>query len=405
MKQEFLPLLAVLCLFSGVACTRPARASESGLAAGGSLTSPAAVAVTKPKMEQLSRELVLSAEFRPYQVVDLHAKVAGYVRHINVDVGSAVRAGQLIAKLEIPEMEAEVALAAAERRRAEAELPRASAEVARAEANVNVLTVSLNRLLAASKAEPGLIAQQELDEINARKLAAEAQVASAKASFGVEQQRINSAKAAEQRTQTMAAYEQITAPFAGVITKRYADPGSMIQAGTASQSQAMPLVRLADISRLRLTATVPESAVPLIRPGQRVEIRVTALNRKMPGVVARLNQDVASASRTMEAEIDIANPGGSLTPGMYAEVAVNLDQRGASLTVPVIAVSNSGGNRTVLVVHDGVIEERKIQTGIETAASYEVLSGVTAADDIVIGNRSLLKAGQKVEAKAQAGAD
>ena len=405
MKQEFLAILAALGLLSGVACTRPVRASESSLAVGSSSPAPAAVAVTKPKMEQLSRELVLSAEFRPYQVVDLHAKVAGYVRHINVDVGSAVRAGQLIAKLEIPEMEADLAHAAAERRRAEAELPRAGAEVARAEANVNVLTVSLNRLLAASKAEPGLIAQQELDEVNARKLAAEAQVASAKASFGVEQQRINSAKAAEQRTQAMAAYEQITAPFAGVITKRYADTGSMIQAGTASQSQAMPLVRLADISRLRLTATVPESAVPLIRPGQRVEIRVTALNRKMPGVVARLNQDVASSSRTMEAEIDVANPGGSLTPGMYAEVAVNLDQRGASLTVPVIAVSNSGGNRTVLIVNGGVIEERKIQTGIETAASYEVLSGVTAADDIVIGNRSLLKAGQKVEAKSQAGAD
>ena len=234
MKQEFLPLLAALGLFSGVACTRPVRASESSLAAGGSPPAPAAVAVTKPKMEQLSRELVLSAEFRPYQVVDLHAKVAGYVRHIDVDVGSAVRAGQLIAKLEIPEMEADLAHAAAERRRAEAELPRAGAEVARAEANVNVLTVSLNRLLAASKAEPGLIAQQELDEVNARKLAAEAQVASAKASFGVEQQRINSAKAAEQRTQAMAAYEQITAPFAGVITKRYADTGSMKRHGRTS---------------------------------------------------------------------------------------------------------------------------------------------------------------------------
>jgi len=361
---------------------------------------PATVAVVSPRLEQLSRGVVLSGEFRPYQQVDLHAKVAGYLRQITVDVGSFVQAGQLIATLEIPEMDAEQAHATAQRSRAEAELIRATADIARAEANLKLVVVSHDRLREVAKTEPGLIAQQEIDEALAKRQAAEAQVSSARAELSVQEQGLAAARAAEKRVQTMAAYSHVSAPFAGVITKRFADPGAMIQAGTASQTQAMPVVRLAEINRLRLVASVPESAVPMVHTGQRLEIRVTSLDRRMTGTVARLNKDVATSSRTMEAEIDVANPGALLTPGMYAEISLNLEKREPSLTVPVQAVSGSGTGRSVYVVNTKrVVEERAIRTGIESASSFEVLSGVGMDDHIIIGNRSLLRPGQMVQAK------
>lgn len=390
-----------LCLAASLGCSHSPEAPKALASTRPAETAPPTIAFVHPKREALSREVTLTGEFRPYQSADLHAKVAGYLRQISVDVGSPVKPGQQIAALEVPEMAAELAQLAADKRRVEAEIKRAKAEVERAEAHLKLQSVSRNRLTAAAKVEPGLIAQQEIDEASARQESAAAQLASAKAQLGVEEQRLESAAAAEQRARTMAAYTTITAPFAGVVTKRFADPGAMIQAGTASQTQAMPVVRVADISRLRLAVIVPESVVPLIQVGQRVEARVTALNKKFPGAVARLNRDVATASRTMEAEIDVSNPGLALTPGMFADVVMTLEKRDQGLTIPVGAIINSGGNRAVLVVSQAsAVEERPIQTGIETTGSVEVVSGLAPEDRIIISNRSLLKPGMKVQASA-----
>lgn len=400
---SYLCILATAALLAGSGCSGPVSAKRVDSKASPPAPQPlepATVAFIHPKAETVSRPVSFSGEFRAYQSVDLHAKVAGYLKTITVDAGSIVKEGQPIATLEIPEMDADLAQAAAERSRTMAELARARTEVERAEANLKLARVSHERLAAAAKGEPGIIAQQEIDEASARKAAAEAQLASSKATLAVEEQRIASATAAERRTKAMAAYSQIIAPFSGVITKRYADPGAMIQAGTASQSQAMPLVRLAEIRRLRLAAIVPESAVPLIREGLRVEIKVPSINRTFPGAISRLTRDVASASRTMEAEIDVVNPG-TLTPGMYADIAVKLEKAEPGLTIPAATVINSGGNRSVLVVGESnVIEERTIVTGFETGSNYEVLSGLLAADRVIVSNRSLLKPGQTVVARA-----
>lgn len=353
---------------------------------------PPTVAVTTLKQEHLSKEVVLTGEFRAYQVTDLHAKIAGFLREIRVDVGTFVRSGDVLATLEVPEMDSDIAQTAAERRRSEAELGRARAELGRALANLSLVNVSLSRLLSASKAEPGIIAQQEIDEAQAKKSAAEAQVEASKAVISVEESRIGVAKAGEQRSQTMGGYRTLVAPFHGVIVKRYADPGAL--------AQSTPVLRIAEISRLRLAVQVPESTVPLVKPGDRVGVVVTSLNKRFEARVARLNRDVATASRTMEAEIDVTNSGGELTPGMYAEVTLQAAKQGDGLTVPVTAVANGGGNRTVLVVGPSeVLEERTIKTGIETSSSYEVLEGLSPRDRIVVSNRSLLRVGQKVDAR------
>jgi RND family efflux transporter MFP subunit len=358
------------------------------------------VAVAKVTQTNLTREIVLTGEFRPYQVIDLHAKVAGYLKRINVDVGDRVKAGQLLAVLEIPEMIADLAHAAATIKRGDSEVQRAQRELQNADTKRKLAELSYSRLANVDKNDPGLIAQQELDEALSRKQSTEDQVAAARAALVSAEQQVEISKTTQQHTRTMADYSQITAPFSGVITKRFADTGAMIQAGTASQSQAMPLVRLAQIDRLRLVIPVPESAVPRIRLGEPVVVRVPSLGKSFPGTVSRYSKDVLLSTRTMETEIDVPNPGWTLTPGMNADVALTLEKHANALAVPVQSLSMRDGNRTVMIVNpQGAIEERQIQVGIETPAQVEVLSGVRQGELVIVGNRSQLRAGQKVEPK------
>jgi RND family efflux transporter MFP subunit len=358
------------------------------------------VATAKPGRERLSRTMSLAGEFRANRQVDLHAKVAGYLKTIAVDVGDRVREGAVVATLEVPEMDADLAQAAAQRSRAEAELLRGRAELQRSEASLTLERVSYDRLAAAAKAEKGLIAEQEIDAAMARRTASEAQVASAKAAITIAERQIEAAKAGEQRTHMLKDYTRISAPFAGVITRRYADPGAMIQAGTASQSQAMPVVRLAEIAKMRFVAVAPESAVPLIRTGHPVEVRAAALNRSFPAAVSRVNGNIQFSSRTMEVEIDVANSAGLLLPGMQGEAVLTLAQSQDAITVPVQAVINAGGNRYVWFVNGNEeVEERQIRTGIESAASFEVLEGLRGDEQLVVSNRGLLKPGLKVRSK------
>jgi RND family efflux transporter MFP subunit len=205
-----------------------------------------------------------------------------------------------------------------------------------------------------------------------------------------------------QRIKTMFEYTSVTAPFAGVVTKRYADTGSMIQAGTASSSQAMPLVKLSENSLLRLILPVPESAVPTVHIGQQVDVRVPTMNRSFPGQVKRFSDKVALATRTMDTEVDVANPDLLLIPGMYAEVRLTLDRRGRVLTIPVSAIdlgSDASSAQVAVVTPDSHIELRKVLLGLETATKVEVRSGLKEGDMVVIGNRSGLQPGQEVRPK------
>jgi RND family efflux transporter MFP subunit len=288
-------------------------------------------------------------------------------------------------------MVADISHATAEVSRQQAERKRLNAEVERAKANLGIAELSYKRLEGAAKAEKGIVAQQEIDEALAKRRAAEAQVASAEAALGVIQHQIEASRVAVEKAKTMAAYTEILAPFDGIVTKRNVDLGAMIQAGTSAS--ASPLVRIAEIRRLRMTMIVPESAVPMVRAGKSVEIHVPVLRKKFEGRVARLSNDVNFASRTMEAEVDVANPSGELVPGMTAEVAVTLARKEDGLTVPVTAIANNGGNRSLLVVSAAnSIEEREIKTGMESAARIEVIAGLGADDLVVVGNRSLLRA-------------
>src|SRR5579885_1115805 len=252
--------LAIVFAVIVSSCSRPAK-TEAGTA-----DPPKAliVAVAKCERADLARDLVLTAEFRPYQEVDVMAKVAGYVKQIRVDIGDRVRQGELLATLEVPEMADDLSRAKAALDRSNAEVKRAAEELQRAQSAHEVTHLTYTRLTAVMKDRPGLVAQQEVVDARGKDLVAEAQVSAAKSSLVAAQEQVRVAQAELSKVRTLSEYTRVTAPFDGVITKRYADTGSMIQAGVSSQTQAMPLVRLCQNSLLRLILPVPESVVPSV---------------------------------------------------------------------------------------------------------------------------------------------
>jgi RND family efflux transporter MFP subunit len=287
--------------------------------------------------------------------------------------------------------------------------------VRRAESNHQIAHLAYERLAGVAKTRPGLVAQQEVDDAQGKDLSGEAMVQSAKSSLAAAVQQVGVSNAELARFETMFEYTKVTAPFTGVITKRYANTGSMIQAGTSSQTQAMPLVRLSQNNLLRLTLPVPESAVPTVHVGQQVDVRVPTLNRTFPGKVARFADKVQMATRTMDTEVDVSNDNLILVPGMYAEVNLVLKTSNNTVYVPVSAVDQDGANGadsdardgskvtagTVLVVTapDHRIERRSVALGMETANRVEIRSGLRDGEMVVIGNRSSLQPGMVVHPK------
>jgi RND family efflux transporter MFP subunit len=402
-------MLAVLIAagaFVASSCSR-----ESAHAQNAPAPETTAVAVAKAAAENLTHDLVLTAEFRPYQEVDVMAKVAGYIKEINVDVGDRVKEGQLLATLEIPEMGDDLRRANASVERSQADVQHARDELQRAQAARNIAQLSFNRLTEVSKKRVGLIAQQEIDDSQSRFLVAEAQVSAANSALAAASQQVSVNGADVARVKTLMDYTRVAAPFAGVITKRYADKGSMIQAGTASQSQAMPVVRLSENSLLRLVLPVPESAVSTVHVGQPVEVRVPNLNRAFPGKVARFSGKISLATRTMDTEVNVPNPNLILIPGMYAEVDLSLARRTGVLAIPLTAVDamaedgghgahgNSTSGQVMVVTPNNRVEVRKIELGLETPNRVEVLSGLNEGDMVVIGGRAALQPGQEVRPK------
>ncbi|MCC6744014.1 MAG: efflux RND transporter periplasmic adaptor subunit [Acidobacteria bacterium] len=198
----------------------------------------------------------------------------------------------------------------------------------------------------------------------------------------------------------MSDYKVITAPFSGLITRRYADRGAMIQAGTSSQTQAMPVVRLSQVDRLRLVLPVPESVVARAEVGHVVKVTVPALEQTFDGTVARITGRVDAATRTMETEVDIANPQFVLKPGMFASADLALEVRHATLTVPVQAVTRLESKSRVTIVNaDNLLEHRDVTTGLESSHSVEIVSGLAENERVVVSSQGQLRPGQAVEPK------
>jgi RND family efflux transporter MFP subunit len=364
-------LSLIVLVLTAVVVTRAWHARAARAATD---VAPPEVAVVRVAREDLFREISIPAEFRPYTEVELHAKVSGYVRDMKVDIGDRVKAGQLLAVLEVPELNDELDHAVAAQRRAQADYRDAH--------------LAYTRLVAVNEQHPNLIAQQDLDTAEAHDATTEGALAGARADV--------------ERYQTMVAYTRITAPFGGVITKRYADPGSLIQAGTASNTQAMPLVRVSDNMLLRLDFPVSVDYVRGIHLDAPVSVRVDSLGERVfSGRIKRFSDKVDDSTRTMIVEMEVPNPALELVPGMYATVTLKIDERPHALALPVEALP--AGSKSVLVV-DGAhrVAERPVKLGLETPSRYEVLSGLNEGDMVMIGNPQQLPLGQTVEPRLTA---
>ncbi|HEV2117695.1 MAG TPA: efflux RND transporter periplasmic adaptor subunit [Terriglobales bacterium] len=398
-RKHLLIIVAAVMVLVAALSLFPVRAkNQQDTQAVSPILRPVAVARVRPA--PILQTLVLSGEFKPFQQVDVHAKVAGYIRRIYVDVGDKVKKGQILAVLEVPELSAQLLAADAAVRRAQDSIRRAQNEVARDKSSHQATHLDYKRLKQASLARPGLIAQQELDDAFAKDQSAEAQVDAAEASLSAAGNELGIAQADQKRLQAMANYTRIISPFDGVVTKRYADTGALVQAGTASSTQAMPVVTIAQYDKLRLVLPVPEDAVPAVHLGSEVDVHVLALHRHFVGKVARFADALDLQTRTMHTEVDVDNPKGTLVDGMYADVTLVLHQLKGALTVPIQAVTRNGDQASVLVVNpEDRIELRPVQLGMEGPNRVEVVSGLSSGDQVVIGNASDFHPGEKVQPK------
>jgi RND family efflux transporter MFP subunit len=302
--------------------------------------------------------------------------------------------------LEVPELAAQLSGTDAAVRKSREEIRRAQSDIERAQSVHSAAHSAYTRLKQAADSRAGLVAQQELDDSQAKDLEAEAQVASTQAELSAAQQQLQMAEANERQYTALSSYSHIVAPFAGVVTARFADTGALVAAGTSSSTQATPVVRLAQVSKLRLVLPIPESLAGQIHLGDPVKVHVQALNRDIQGQVSRFSDSLDLQTRTMETEIDFENRDGRVIPGMYAETRLSLREKPNSLTVPLEAVTRSGDDATVLAVNSqNILEERHVKLGLEDNTRVEVLSGLSDQDRVVIGNRSEFRNGQKIQPK------
>ncbi|UWZ84548.1 efflux RND transporter periplasmic adaptor subunit [Occallatibacter riparius] len=345
----------------------------------------------------ISHVLTLAGQFQPYQVVDVHPKVSGYMRKINVDIGDIVHEGQSLATLEVPELKAQLQQTVFQVDQSKEEITRAQHEINRAEAQHQALHEQYVRLQQAGQGHPGLIAEQELDNARAADLSAEAQADAARAALAGAKQHLGSAQSENQRVQALHDYTNVVAPISGVVVWRYADTGALIQGGTNSNSQDLPIVRLSQSSLLRLRLPVPEGDVRYVRDGDQVQVRVDAINRSLTGKVVRFTRDVNFETRTMETEVDVDNKDLSISPGMYANTMLRLAHVDRVVTIPIEAIVLQGRQQVVYALDDSNhVHVRQVQVGIEGSKLAEIKSGLQPGERVILGGQEKYQDGEVV---------
>jgi RND family efflux transporter MFP subunit len=375
-----LPALLSLCLAAGFF----AGCGSAGKEGTDAANTPPRAAVVRVSRQNIADHLQIASEFLPFQEIDVYAKVSGYIKKSYIDWGTHVKQGQLLAVLEIPELEQQI-------QHDEASVAQAAEDLNRAQSSYAVAHITYQRLANVQKTRPELISQEDIDVAQGKDLEGNAAVSAAK-------QALLAAKAALEKDKTLYAYAQMTAPFDGVVTKIYAFTGALLPAGTSSDIGNSALCHLSQNDLLRLVIPVPERAVPDIHVGETVAVDVSTLNRAFDGKIARFSDSIDMTTRTMHTEVQVPNPNYQLVPGMYASVEIPIRSANNALVVPIQAVENSGEDRgQVLIVNaENKIEQRQVTLGLQTANEVEVLSGLKEGEMIIFGEQVQYKPGQPV---------
>ncbi len=387
-------LLIVPLLFLLPSCSRPTESE----ARPGPDEAPFAP-VVKVQRRTLGNQLEIASEFRPFQEIDVHAKESGYIKSLHIDWGTHVKTGELMAVLEIPELQEEVERDKAAEQRSEQDLERAKAELTRDRSSYDVAHLTYTRLAGVQKTNPGLVAQEEVDVAQGKDDETKAQVSASLDAVSAAEQELAAAKATLQKDQALFAYARITAPFDGVVTELYAYTGALLPAGTSTSQNGLALCHLSQNDLLRLVIPVPETVVPDVRIGESVQVRVTALNKRFQGKVMRFSDQIDMQTRTMHTEVQVPNPNYEIVPGMYAYVELPTAQSVNALAVPIQAVRRTGdGEGAVLVVNQQhAIEPRNVKLGMETADEVEITSGLQENERVVFGEQNRYRPGETVK--------
>jgi RND family efflux transporter MFP subunit len=399
---------------TATACRSGAQDQAAKAAATPAPAQTPTVTVAEVVSLELNRQLRLPGELQPFQDVAIYAKVPGFVESINVDRGSVVRRGQLLARLRAPELDAQRGEAEARSRAAQSQRVEAAARVnsaraqrLEAEAKLAAEEATYQRLKSAS-ATPGAVAGNDV-EVALRSV----EVGRARVQLWGENEKAAQAqlKALEETeralgeaarsSQNIEAYLRVTAPFDGVITERNAHLGSL--AGTGGQATP-PMLRLQQVSRLRLVVAVPEFEVAGVAPGTRVNFTVPALpGEQFTGVVQRISHSLDAKTRTMPVELDISNASGKLAPGMFPEVSWPSRRLRPSLFVPPTAIATTTERTFVIRVRDGQVEWVDVKRGVAMSQSgvdlIEVFGDLARGDQIATRGADELRQGTRVAVK------
>ena len=395
MRKQTSLILAIGLVFPVVAGLVACHTAQSKSEARAAAVPSAKVATAQ--RGDISHVLTLAGQFQPYQVVDVHPKVSGYMSRINVDIGDVVHQGQTLAVLEVPELKAELQQTVFQLQQSKEEIAQAQHEIDRAEAVHVALHAASERLKQAAEGRPGLIAQQELDDAQAKDLSSEAQVNAAKAAMAAAQGHAGAAQSDHQRIAALENYTNVTAPLDGVVIWRYADTGALIQGGTNSNDQALPIVRLSQSNLLRLRIPVPEDDVKYVHAGDQLQVRVDAIGRSFTGKIVRFTREVNFETRTMETEVDVENRDLSIAPGMYANTLLQLGHVTNVVTIPVEALVLNGQQETIYVLDDSNrIHIRNVAVGLQGSKLAEISSGLNPGDRVVVGGQDKYQEGEEV---------
>jgi RND family efflux transporter MFP subunit len=312
-----------------------------------------------------------------------------------------VKQGQLLAVLEIPELQQQIQQDQASVRKSEQDLLRAQEELTRSQSAYNVAHLTYSRLADVQKSRPELVAQEEIDVAQGKDLEANANVSAAKDSLAAGNEELAASKAALEKDRTLFAYARITAPFDGVITEMDAYTGALLPAGTSSNKGDQALCHLSENNLLRLVIPVPERVVATIQDGQTVDVRVSGLNKDFNGKIVRFSDNIDPQTRTMHTEVDVENPTFEIVPGMYATVVLPLQTDRNVLTLPIQAVRISGETHghVMLLGPDNKLQDRDVTIGTQGATLVEIASGLNENDSVVFGEQTQYRAGELVKPK------
>ncbi|MDI4238776.1 efflux RND transporter periplasmic adaptor subunit [Bradyrhizobium sp. Arg237L] len=384
-SRTVIKVLLVGLAAGGIAVERQHLAASPSPVKQTNVDNPRPVEVVRPRRVTVAQRLQTNATLEAFEEADLFAKVSGYLSEVRVDIGDHVRAGQVLAVIDVPEMKQELAEA-----KAELEAKRSTLESARRQLDHNKAELALQDALAKDREELGegrnFISDRTLDQVHANAAIAKADLGVAEANSDLAAHQVDVAAATVERIKTLLAYTQIVAPFDGVVARRQVNRGDLVQAAAATRTtpSAGSLFTLQRIDTIRVFCDVPENDVPHLHVGDPAIVKPSGFEGKpFIGKVTRFSLRLDPETRDMRTEIDLPNPDERLYPGTYAEVSLEMNRRPDALTVPTAAVGSDGEGNFVYAVTDNRITRLPVKIGLSDNGRIEVMGGLSEEMPVV----------------------